>query len=221
MTKTKKRTIKDALAEKAAAKASGKPTAQAKVPDEEQRYGFLVPFACGHLDLFEPGHNAKKCTDCRLFGDPAFREKSDALEQLRIEQEAKEKPAVIVTFMCGHRGLFELGHHAMQCMDCRFVSDADLRAARQALEQKTKEKPPAPAAEQLEPAAPGGLTNGSLPDGAVFVLQFSAATKTWSGSLKIGTDVFVGENAGRFKLMRVLDAEFRKTIARPEKPAEV
>ena len=148
--KTKKRTIKDALAEAAAA----------KVPDEEGR--FLVPFACGHLDLFELGHNAKKCMDCRLFGDADFREKSRALEQLRIEKEAKGKQAP---------------------------------------------------AEQLEPATPGGLTNGSLPDGALFVLLYSAVTKTWVGSLKIGDVVFSEKNCGRFKLMRVLDAEYRKTLA--------
>ena len=168
--KTKKRTIKDALAEKAAAKASGKPAAPAKVPLKDDG-GFVVTFACGHTDFFEPDHLEKKCSDCRLFGDPAFRAKSDALERLRIErieQEAKE----------------------------------------------AKEKPPAakpqPAPGKSGPKRPD--IPGRLPDGAVFHLLYNASTQTWWGTLKVGDAEFSGEKGGVFKLLRILDAKYRKTI---------
>ena len=54
---------------------------------------------------------------------------------------------------------------------------------------------------------------GRLPDGAMFVLLYSAVTKMWVGSLKIGDVVFSEKNCGRFKLMRVLDAQYRKSLA--------
>ena len=64
--KTKKRTIKDALAEKAAAKA-----ALAKVvPDEERPdYGMIVTFACGHRGVSKDGYWGIKCRRCKAFED--------------------------------------------------------------------------------------------------------------------------------------------------------
>ena len=161
--KTKKRTIKDALAEDAAAKASGKPAVSA-VPDSERAdYGIIVPFACGHTNFYEPGYHEKKCPDCRI--DPAFREKSHEIERLRIEKEAKENPP------------------------------------------PAKPQPVPGKSNTKRPDIPG-----RLPDGATFHLRYDVLTQTWSGSLKIGDVIFVGEKSGVFKLLRKLDAEFRKTI---------
>ena len=160
---TKKRTIKDALAEAAAAKASGKPAAQA-VPDSERAdYGIIVPFACGHTNFYEPGYHEKKCQDCRV--DPAFREKCHEIERLRIEKEAKEKPP----------------------------------AAK-----------PQPAPSKSGPKRTD--IPGRLPDGAVFHLLYNASRKVWWGTLKIGDAEFSGEKGGVFKLLRILDTKYRKSI---------
>ena len=159
--KTKKRTILDALAEKAAAKASGKPAVPAKVPEEERPdYGMIVTFLCGHKDVFELGYHATKCMNCRLF------EQRDAatLAAVRLQHLAKSPPAK-----------------------------------------------PQPAPSKGVPKRPD--IPGRLPDGAVFHLLYNASTQTWWGTLKIGDAEFSGEKGGVFKLLRILDAEYRKSLA--------
>jgi len=54
-----------------------------------------------------------------------------------------------------------------------------------------------------------------LPDGARFDVCYSASTKTWSGSLTIGTLVFTAEHSAVFKLLRKLDGLARVELRLP------
>lgn len=51
---------------------------------------------------------------------------------------------------------------------------------------------------------------GRLPDGAVFEVHYDAGTETWAGALVIGPTVFQDTASGVFRLLRTLDAQYRK-----------
>lgn len=60
-----------------------------------------------------------------------------------------------------------------------------------------------------------------LPDGARLDVSYSAPTRTWSGTLTIGTTVFTAEHGAVFKLLRKLDGIARGALDLPVWPRQL
>jgi hypothetical protein len=60
-----------------------------------------------------------------------------------------------------------------------------------------------------------------LPDGARFDVSYAASTKTWNGTLTIGTKTFTAEHRAVFKLLRKLDGLARGELGLPVWPRQL
>jgi hypothetical protein len=112
------------------------------------------------------------------------------------------------------------------CPDCRRQAHAELVARQQAEAAERK------AARPASPAAPTPKQKGDrpsagrLPDGSEFHVTYRAAAEHWAGTLTVttpeGGQVFEGEAGAVFRLLGLLDRQYRAWLAgrpAPEKGA--
>ncbi len=120
----------------------------------------------------------------------------------------KEKPnksampqAEQVLFQCGHyysAGVFT----GRKCPGCQSEADKKKMVKRKASYDKWISR----SVDKYE-------DRGRLPDGAVFKVHYDAGAENWGGVLTIpGCPDFAGSHSGVFKLLRLLDEEYRKWL---------
>jgi hypothetical protein len=127
-----------------------------------------------------------------------------------------------VTAACGHVVKFGLCEDRLdkyraarrkkvtdrRCPACREQAQ---REEQEAAARRRAERPPA-APERKKPTQP---PPGRLPDGSCFEVRFDAAAGTWSGTLTIGSAKFTGTSSGVFRLLSLLDQQYRESLSAP------
>jgi hypothetical protein len=108
------------------------------------------------------------------------------------------------------------------CPECRRQAHAELVARQQAEAARRKAARPAP------PASPAPKHNGDrpsagrLPDGSEFHVTYHAAAEHWAGTLTVttpeGGKVFEGEAGTVFRLLGLLDKQYRDWLAAQAAP---
>jgi len=156
-------------------------------------------------------------------------------------QKEKPKPAVVghetVTCSCGHTATLELFAEKQDkfrdvrrkklqdrpCQACRVATHEARQAAEQAAaaaRPKKPKKPPVPGSRDSQFRPPATR----LPDGSEFSLRYSAATKTWTGTMTVEGETFEQTCSGVFRLMKLLDRAYtmsywKKAAATSQQPA--
>ena len=109
------------------------------------------------------------------------------------------------------------------CPDCRRQAQAELTARQQAEAAQRKPARPAPPAPKQKASQPPA---GRLPDGSEFRVTYDTAAERWVGTLTVtapgGGKVFEGEAGAVFRLLGLLDRQYRAWLAgrpAPEKGA--
>ncbi len=115
-------------------------------------------------------------------------------------------PVESILFQCGHlhsAGLFA----GKVCPECQSKKNE----AKKAKKRKSFEKWQARTGEKKYDDP------GRLPDGSVFRVMYDAGAQLWSGLLNVphdgGSTDFRGSHSGVFKLLRLLDDQYRKWAA--------
>ena len=146
------------------------------------------------------------------------------------------KPPVVgvekVTCACGHEAELELYEDRKDkfraarrknltdrpCPDCRQKAHAELTAREQARAAERKKARGGPPARK----AAARPVIERLPHGSAFAVSYDARAVKWSGTLTVptpeGGKVFEGEAGGVFKLLSLLDGQYREWAARPAAP---
>jgi hypothetical protein len=141
------------------------------------------------------------------------------------------KPPVVgvekVTCACGHEAELELYPDRQDkfraarrknltdrpCPPCRQKAHAELTAREQAqaAERKKARAGPPPRKAAARPVVE------RLPHGSAFAASFDAQAVKWSGTLTVttpeGGQVFAGEAGGVFRLLSLLDGQYREWLA--------
>jgi septal ring factor EnvC (AmiA/AmiB activator) len=100
------------------------------------------------------------------------------------------------------------------CKECRAKrQQEELEAAQRRKAEKEKRR-----MEQSEQPRPGDKPKARLPDGSRFEVQYDGAKQQWSGTLTVptqgqGTASFTGARSSLFKLLAVLDDQYRASLS--------
>ena len=155
------------------------------------------------------------------------------------KRPAPGKPPVVgvekVTCACGHEAdlpLFDDRRDRLYrdvrrkklaagpCPDCRRQAQAELTARQQAEAAQRKPVRPAPPAPKQKASQPPA---GRLPDGSEFRVTYAAAAERWVGTLTVtapgGGKVFEGEAGAVFRLLGLLDRQYRAWLAAQATPS--
>ena len=106
------------------------------------------------------------------------------------------------------------------CPDCRRQAQAELTARQQAEAAQRKPVRPAPPAPKQKASQPPA---GRLPDGSEFRVTYDAQAERWSGTLTVttpgGGKAFEGEAGAVFRLLGLLDRQYRAWLAAQATPS--
>jgi hypothetical protein len=105
------------------------------------------------------------------------------------------------------------------CPSCRLKAHAELTARQQAEAARRKAALPAPPAPKKATRPPPGR----LPDGSEFRVTYHAAAEHWVGTLTVttpgGGKAFEGEAGAVFRLLGLLDRQYRAWLAAQATPS--
>jgi hypothetical protein len=136
-----------------------------------------------------------------------------------------------VTAACGHAVPFGLCEDRLDkyraarrqkvterpCPACREISQ---REEQEAAARRRAERGAARSAPRRVRQAPPGR----LPDGSCFEVRYDASDESWSGTLTVGPARFTATAGGVFRLLTLLDRQYRATLPKegpsPEAPGE-
>lgn len=109
------------------------------------------------------------------------------------------------------------GRPCKACRERKYQEEQEAIKVRQAQKQQRAAAatqatpPPNPQKKQAE------VRPERLPDGSKFAVVYDATGMQWTGTLTIGTSVFTGSAGGLFKLLNLLDLQYRQSL--PPAPA--
>ena len=131
-----------------------------------------------------------------------------------------------VTAACGHAVQFGLCEDRLDKYRAARRQKVTERPCPACREQRQREEQEAAARRRAERGAaqpgpgrkrPAQAPPGRLPDGSCFEVRYDAAAESWSGTLTVGSDRFTATAGGVFRLLTLLDRQYRAGL--PEKGA--
>lgn len=132
-----------------------------------------------------------------------------------------------VTAACGHAVQFGLCEDRLDkyraarrqkvtgrpCPACR---EQRQREEQEAAARRRTEKDAARPAQQSK--RPAQAPPGRLPDGSCFEVRYDAGAQSWSGTLTVGPSRFTATAGGVFRLLSLLDRQYRDSLPVPGAP---
>jgi hypothetical protein len=127
-----------------------------------------------------------------------------------------------VTAACGHAVQFGLCEDRLDKYRAARRQKVTGRICPACREQRQQEEQEAAAHRRagqgaVQPAGerkrPTQAPPGRLPDGSCFEVRYDAAAETWSGTLTVGPSRFTATAGGVFRLLTLLDGQYRAALA--------
>ena len=138
-----------------------------------------------------------------------------------------------VTAACGHAVQFGLCEDRLDKYRAARRQKVTNRPCPVCREQRQREEQEAAARRRADRGAaqpargrkrPTQAPPGRLPDGSCFEVRFDAAAESWSGTLTVGPARFTATAGGVFRLLTLLDRQYRATLpeegSSPEAPGQ-